>query len=113
MLYRDLPKNAPEDEWPVKWNLGRQKRLLGDLEELSVHIPWTEDRRKHGNAASMRAARFQSWLDVEAPLAERRPRRSPGPQTPIRLEFDLLRDAEGVIHLNPEIADRALQLRVP
>jgi len=27
-------------------------------------------------------------------------------------EFDLLRDAEGVIDLDPEVADRALQLRV-
>jgi hypothetical protein len=36
-----------------------------------------------------------------------------GPQTRGRLKFNLLRDAEGVIHLNPEISDRTLQLGVP
>jgi hypothetical protein len=35
-----------------------------------------------------------------------------GPQTCARLKFDLLRDAEGIINLDPEITHGALQLRV-
>jgi hypothetical protein len=34
------------------------------------------------------------------------------PQSQLYSELDLLRDAEGVIHLDPEIANHALQLRM-
>jgi hypothetical protein len=35
-----------------------------------------------------------------------------GPQRRLRSEFDLLEDAERIVDLDPEMANRALQLRV-
>jgi hypothetical protein len=30
-----LPKDEPESEWPTRWNLAKQRALLGDLGEGS------------------------------------------------------------------------------
>ena len=38
--------------------------------------------------------------------------RAPGPQGPVRLELDLLRDAESILDLDPEVPNGALQLRM-
>ena len=42
-----------------------------------------------------------------------RPREPKGRRPSLQLELDLFRDAEGVINLDPEVAHRAVQLRMP
>jgi len=45
-----LPKDTKEDAWPASWDLARQRRALGDLEEVAIGIPWTDDRRAQWQA---------------------------------------------------------------
>jgi hypothetical protein len=40
-----LPEADPETEWPVEWDLKKQKTLLADLGHLAIPVPWTKERR--------------------------------------------------------------------
>ena len=50
LLYDQLviptkPKNEPDDEWPITWNLAKQNNFLQNLGDLAIAIPWDKDRR--------------------------------------------------------------------
>ena len=60
-----------------------------------------------------RTGKVSLGADSDAALDAPRPWVRQNRGCPRCLQFDLLRDGEGVIHLDPEIANGTLQLRVP
>ena len=41
-----LPEDQPVEEWPERWDLQRQRTMLGDLGDLAVAVPWNRERRE-------------------------------------------------------------------
>ena len=41
------PENSDPSDWPAKWGLAHQQRLLDVLGELAIPIPWTTDRQQY------------------------------------------------------------------
>ena len=108
-----LPENTPEDQWPAKWDLKKQKSLLAELGDLATPIPRTEQRRAQWQtrfdderAEERSVARAEATQTVEQDVAIAR-----DPQyydLPYRITRNLLQD-----YVNDDADDKLLKkLRV-
>jgi len=92
-----LPEADAETEWPVEWDLEKQKSLLADLGELAIPVPWTKERRSEWQkrfdgqrAEERRVARAEATQIIEQDIAIAR-----DPQYadfPYRITRNLLQD---------------------
>src|ERR1700685_1361367 len=71
-----LPEADAETEWPVEWDLEKQKSLLADLGELAIPVPWTKERRSEWQkrfdgqrAEERRVARAEATQIIEQDIA--------------------------------------------
>lgn len=71
-----LPASEAEADWPMEWDIDKQKSLLADLGDLAIAIPWTEDRRSQwqkrfesANAEERRDARVETTEIIRGDVA--------------------------------------------
>jgi hypothetical protein len=92
-----LPGSEAEADWPVEWDIHRQKSILADLGDLAIAIPWTKDRQSQwqrrfddAQAEERRAARAETTEIIREDVAIAR-----DPQyadLPFRITRNLLQD---------------------
>ncbi len=92
-----LPESDAETDWPVEWDIKKQKSLLADLGDLAIAVPWTKDRQMQwqkrldgASAEERRVARAQTTEIIRGDVAiARDPQYA---ELPYRVTRDLLQD---------------------